>query len=146
MHEIPRGVLNRQYVLKDRIDASTARCNAIGGDHHAKYIVDGTFLEKIRRCERFGVHVNQDIGVIVTVVRCGHGFLRGMVFPIRVVLGVQQILRIKRRVAGSIQQPKFDTAVRQLKAQEAIALQARDAAIDDELTAALERWETLGAV
>ena len=30
--------------------------------------------------------------------------------------------------------------------QEAIALQARDAAIDDELTAALERWETLGAV
>ena len=39
-----------------------------------------------------------------------------------------------------------DGTLYQSKLQEAIALQARDAAIDDELTAALERWETLGAV
>ena len=39
-----------------------------------------------------------------------------------------------------------DGTLYQSNLQEAIALQARDAAIDDELTAALERWETLGAV
>ena len=39
-----------------------------------------------------------------------------------------------------------DGTLYQSNLQEAIALQARDAAIDDEHTAALERWETLGAV
>ena len=39
-----------------------------------------------------------------------------------------------------------DGTLYQSNLQEAIALQARDADIDDELTAALERWETLGAV
>ena len=39
-----------------------------------------------------------------------------------------------------------DGTLYQSNLQEAIALQARDAVIDDELTAALERWETLGAV
>ena len=39
-----------------------------------------------------------------------------------------------------------DTSIYQRDAQRAAVLHARDAAIEDELMQALERWEALGAV